>query len=302
MKISKKILALLVILLLVLLGWFAVVKLKPNNPDNQIRVVAAENFWGSLINQIGGNRVNVTSVISNPNIDPHEYESNSADAIAISKAQLVVVNGEGYDSWASQLVSASPSSDRQVLNIAHFLNQPTGANPHFWYNPSYVNRVDLKVTSLLIKIDPSSKSYFEHNLNQLNSKMQSYLNIIKFIKSHYPNEKVAATESIFVYMAHAMGLDLISPPAFITAVAEGNDPPAPSVVEFENQLNQHQVKLLVYNVQTVTPLTSMIRSIALKDKIPVVGISETIQPPNLSFENWMKIEVTNIEQGLSLKK
>jgi len=104
-----------------------------------IQVVAAENFWGSLISQLGGTRVNVLSIVTDPNADPHEYESNTADAIAIANARLVIVNGAGYDTWALQLISASNSPHQIVLNVQELINQTVGANPHFWYSPYYVN-------------------------------------------------------------------------------------------------------------------------------------------------------------------
>jgi zinc/manganese transport system substrate-binding protein len=266
---------------------------------SRLQVVAAENFWGSLVSQIGGSKVIVLSIVSDPNADPHEYESNSRDAIAIAKANYVIINGVGYDDWAGKLISASPNSHRVVLNVSNLVGVPTGSNPHLWYNPSYVNQAVAKMTSDLISLAPADKSYFLNNDKQLEASLSLYQNQIKSIKRQFAGTKVAATEDIFAYLAKAAGLDLISPPAFTEAVAEGNDPPAQSIVTFEQQLNQHQVSLLVYNEQTVTPLTESIKQLAADNNIPVIGVTETIQPPNETFQNWMNSEIINLENALN---
>lgn len=264
-----------------------------------IRVVAAENFWGSLVSQLGGTKVSVTSIVSDPNADPHEYESNAADARAFANANYVIVNGAGYDTWANKLVGAEPNPNREVLDVANLLGKKEGDNPHLWYNPSYVNRAVAQMESNLISLDPADINYFHKQYQQLTQSLSVYQNRIEAIKKQFAGTKVAATEDIFVYVAQAAGLNLISPPAFIQAVAEGNDPPASSVVQFQQQLQSGNVKLLVYNEQTVTPLTSNIKILAADEGIPVVGVTETIQPPNVDFQDWMNSELINLENALN---
>lgn len=267
--------------------------------SSTIQVVAAENFWGSLVSQIGGNKVHVTSIVSDPNADPHEYESNVADAREIAEANYVILNGAGYDSWANKLISASPNSNRTVLNVATILGQKTGANPHFWYNPNYVNTVINLMEKNLASIDPKDSAYFNQNLKALDANLEPYQSRINEIKQKYAGTKVAATEDIFAYLANATGLDLVSPPAFIEAVAEGNDPPTDSVVQFQQQLQSGQVKLMVYNEQTVTPLTTSMKQLATDQNIPIVGVTETIQPPDTTFQDWMNAELLQIQNGLN---
>jgi zinc/manganese transport system substrate-binding protein len=269
-----------------------------SSSPSKLQVVAAENFWGSLVSQIGGNKVNVLSIVSDPNADPHEYESNAKGARAIATANYVIINGAGYDSWASKLLSASPNSKRSVLNVADLNGVATGENPHMWYNPVYVNRTALTMEQNLSKLQPSDAAYFKAQYKKLLSSMATYQNRIAAIKQQYGNTKVAATEDIFVYLANASGLDLVSPPSFIEAVAEGNDPPTSSVVTFEQQLKSGQIKLLVYNEQTVTPLTTSIKQLAAQQNIPVVGVTETMEPTNTTFQNWMNTELTNIQNAL----
>jgi zinc/manganese transport system substrate-binding protein len=270
-------------------------------PTGFLRVVAAENFWGSLVSQIGGSHVQVLSVVSDPNADPHEYESNATDARAVATANYVIENGAGYDSWVDKLVGAGSSPNRKVLNIATLLGKKEGDNPHFWYNPDYINQATFQMEQDLIALDPANTSYYEAQYKALQASLAPYQNRITTIKQQFGGTKVAATEDIFAYLADAAGLDLVSPPVFIQAVAEGNDPPAPSVVEFENQLTGGGIAVLVYNEQTVTPLTENIKKLAADQGIPVVGVTETIQPPDVSFEDWMNAELIGLQNALNAK-
>jgi zinc/manganese transport system substrate-binding protein len=264
-----------------------------------IQVVAAENFWGSLVSQIGGTHVQVLSIVSDPNADPHEYESNATDARAVANADYVIENGVGYDSWMDKLLSAGGKSDRTLLDIQQLVGVPNGGNPHMWYDPVYVNAAIAQMETDLIAIDPADTAYYQQNYATLRSNLAEYQGRITAIKQQFGGTKVASTESIFAYLATAAGLDLVSPPAFIDAVAEGNDPPADSVVTFENQLKSGQVKVLVYNEQTVTPLTQNMKALAAQENIPVIGVTETIQPPDATFQEWMNSELIDLQNALN---
>ncbi|MGA8604648.1 MAG: zinc ABC transporter substrate-binding protein [Thermoplasmata archaeon] len=272
---------------------------KPNS--SVIQVVAAENFWGSLISQLGGTHVSVTSIVSDPNADPHEYEANASDARAIANAQLVIENGEGYDSWCSQLIGASDTPGQVVLNVQNTLGVTSGGNPHFWYNPNYVNITVHQMYADLVSISPANTQYFQQQYATLNASLGQLYGEAAAIKAHFAGTEVASTESIFVYLANFTNLDLVSPPAFMDAVAEGNDPPAQSVVVFQQQLESGNVSVLVYNAQTVTPLTSSMKSIAQSNNVTVIAVTETIQPPNVSFQVWMESELLDLYNGLNAK-
>jgi zinc/manganese transport system substrate-binding protein len=202
----------------------------------KIQIVAGENFWGSLVSQLGGNRVRVVSIVSDPNADPHEYESTTSTAREFAAARYVILNGAGYDSWGNKLLSASNDPSRKVLTVATLLGKKDGDNPHFWYNPTYVNQVVDQMDKDLIAIDPSGKSYYVHQLSVLNASLSVYQNRITTIRKQFSGTKVAATEDIFQYLATAADLNLISPLSFTQAVAEGNDPPTASVALFQQQL------------------------------------------------------------------
>jgi len=272
-----------------------------SNSSQKIQIVAAENFWGSLVSQIGGTHVQVLSIVSDPNADPHEYESNTENARAFATADYIVVNGAGYDEWADKLISAGIKPNAKVLNVAELIGQQNGDNPHFWYSPDYVNQTTKQMELDLIAIDPSNANYYEQNYANLQVSLSIYQNRIGEIKQQFGGTKVAATESIFEYLANATGLDLVSPPAFTHAVAEGNDPPANSIVQFETQLQSDNVSVLIYNQQTVTPLTDNMKKLASEQGIPVIGITETIQPPDVSFQDWMNAELISLQNALNAK-
>ena len=264
-----------------------------------MHVVAAENFWGSLITQLGGTRVSVTSIVSDPNADPHEYESNTGGAIAIANAQLVIINGAGYDTWAQQLIASSNTPHQVVLNVQELVNQTVDANPHFWYSPTYVNETVKAMYQDLVSIDPSHASYYTQQYDALKASLAEYNGRIAEIKQQFGGVKVASTESIFVYLANAVGLDVVSPPAFMEAVAEGNDPPAQSIVQFDQLITNGTVKVLVYNEQTVTPLTQSTEALASQHNIPIVPVMETIQPPDVSFQVWMNAQLIILQNALN---
>jgi len=271
----------------------------PVDSSGAIHVIAAENFWGSIALQLGGSKVNVQSVVSDPNADPHEYESSANDARAFAEAKLVILNGAGYDDWGKKLLAANQAPGRQVLNLADLLGKKVGDNPHFWYNPDFVVKVADSITAQYKTIDSAGASYFDQRRADFATALRPYIDEIANIKQKYSGAPVGATESIFVYMASALGLKLTTPVEFMNAVAEGNDPPASAVVEFQDQISRNQIKVLVYNVQTSTAVTTNIRALAASHHVPGVGVSETLLPENLTFQDWQLKQLKSLEAALS---
>lgn len=264
-----------------------------------LQIVAGQNFWGSIATQLGGTKAKVQSVVTDPNADPHEYESNTNDARAFATANFVILNGAGYDDWATKLLNASPNSSRKVLVVADLLGKKSGDNPHFWYNPTWVIQVADKITAEYKSLDSSDDSYFDQQRAALTTALQPYRQRLNEIKQKFAGVPVGATESIFVYMASYLGLNLISPPEFMQAVSEGNDPPADTVVAFQNQVSQKAIKVLVYNVQTATAVTTNLKIAATQQSIPVVGVSETLQPETATFEEWQDSELIALQNALN---
>ena len=274
------------------------------DPTEVINVVAAENFWGSLVSQIGGIHTSVTSIVTNPNTDPHEYQANDSDAIAIKDAQYVIVNNVGYDGWATSLIASDGDTNQTILNVGDSLGVSVNGgivtgNPHLWYNPTYVNETVAWMYHNLTTIAPNLAGYFTDQYNNLTASLASLYSRATQIKDLFAGTEVASTESIFVYLANYTDLDLVSPPAFMEAIAAGNDPSDASVVQFECQLESGNVKVLVYNLQTVTPITTTMKAIAAEHNVTTMFVTETIQPPNVPFQTWMLGEYDSLENALN---
>ena len=263
-----------------------------------LQVIAGENFWGSIAAQLGGSHVSVTSIVSNPSTDPHDYESSAVDARAFAAADYVVLNGAGYDDWGQKLLSANPSPSRKVLTVADLLNKKAGDNPHFWYSPNRVDRVADRITADYQALDAADADYFRRQRDAFRTALKPYHDAIAHVRSNFSGVPVGSTESIFVYLAQALGVKLISPPEFMQAISEGNDPPAQTVAEFQNQISNHRIKALVYNAQTSTPITENLKQLAVKNGIPVVGISETVDPPTASFQAWQTGQLDSLQAAL----
>jgi zinc/manganese transport system substrate-binding protein len=268
-------------------------------PTKTLNIVAGENFWGSIVSQLAGKAGNVTSIVTDPNADPHSYESSSDDARAFANADYVVLNGAGYDAWADKLLSGNPNSKRKVFTVADLLDKKEGDNPHFWYDPDYVTKVTDQVEADLKVLDPADTSYFNAQRQAFDTAMAPNRTRLTTIKTKFPGVPVAATENIFVYLAQYLGLNVISPPEFMQAVAEGNDPPAPSVAQFQDQITTKKAKVLVYNLQTSTAVTTNIKKLAAQAEIPTTSVTETIQPPEATFEQWFEAELIQLQNALS---
>jgi ABC-type Mn2+/Zn2+ transport system permease subunit len=182
--------------------------------------VAAENFWGSIATQVGGAAVSVDAVITNPAADPHDYEPTPADARAMAGADLVIVNGVGYDPWATTLLAASPGP--LVLDVGDLVGAKDGDNPHLWYNPSYVRTFISELARDLKTLDPAGN--FAHASQVYETiGLKRYDDLIATIRRRFAGTAVGASESIFAMLAPALGLHLVTPPRFLRAISEGSD-------------------------------------------------------------------------------
>jgi zinc/manganese transport system substrate-binding protein len=262
----------------------------------RIPVVAAENFYGDVIRQIAGDRVLLTSIISDPNTDPHEYESSVRDMAAIAQARLVVVNGIGYDGFMAKLLRAAPNPAREVMDVGKVLGRKEGDNLHLWYDPTTIPTFARAVTDFFVGIDAANARSYRDRLSLFESSYRPFTDKVAALRARLPGAPVGATEPIFEYLASALSWKILTSREFQRAVEEGQDPPARAVAAMEDQLRTRTVKLLVYNVQTVSPVTERIRKDAGRLGIPVVGVSETL-PPGLSYQRWMLRQLQALEQA-----
>jgi zinc/manganese transport system substrate-binding protein len=264
-----------------------------------INVVAAENFWGSLAGQLGGSHVKVTSIINNPDADPHDYEPTAADGRAVAAARLAIVNGVGYDAWATKLTDTNKTSNRTVLTVGDLVGAKDGDNPHRWYNPDNVRQVIDQITADLKKADPADSSFFDTQRGTvLNTNLKAYFDAINQIRTNYAGTPVGASESIVAMLSPALGLNLLTPPGFLTAISEGSDPTAQDKTTVDNQIKNKQIKVYVYNSQNATPDVQAQVNEAKAAGIPVTTITETLTPAGASFQDWQVAQLNSLKQAL----
>ena len=266
-------------------------------PMRGINVVAAENFYGNIVTQLGGEKVNVTSILSDPNVDPHEYESSVEDAKALAAADLVIENSGGYDDWMDKLLSASPSSARVLLKGFDIAPTKLPDNEHVWYNVDNVQAIAQAVTESLKKLDPANAQLYAKNLQTFGGSLSRVRQKILLMNEKWHGTPVGLTETIFLYQAKPLGLSVLTPFEFQKAIAEGNDPPADTVVAAENQVKGRKIKVLIVNEQTVSAVTTRLQDEARTAGIPVVPVTETM-PSASNYQDWMLSQLTVLERAL----
>ena len=267
--------------------------------DRVIRVVAAEDSWGSIAKQLGGSHVRVTSVITNPNTDPHDYEPTVQDARDFADARLVLLNGAGYDAWAQRLLAAGPDSSRVVLDVGDLVGVPPGGNPHLWYSPADVHAVMSRVTADYERLDPHDAAYFDGRRQRYESEsLGEYDRLIAEIGSRYGGTPVGGTESVVTPLAKALGLRMLTPRGFLDAVSEGVDPTAADKATVDSQIRSRRIKVLFYNGQNATPDVTALLSAAKAAGIPVVTVTETLAPASATFQDWQVRQLRATEQAL----
>jgi zinc/manganese transport system substrate-binding protein len=265
-----------------------------------IPVAASINAWGSILSQLGGSHVKATSIITNPDTDPHAYEPTPADGRTIASSKLFVDNGVGYDPWADKAVAASPDSSRVVLNVGQLTGTPAGGNPHRWYSPSDVEKVADTITADLTKLDPADAAYFTAQRKAFeDTGLAQYHQLIRDIKTKYAGTPVGASESIFAPLADALGLNLITPPSFLKDISEGTDPSAADKATIDAQISGKKIKVFVFNSQNSTPDVSAQVAAAKKQGIPVTAVTETLSPAGASFQDWQSNQLRTLESALA---
>ena len=263
-----------------------------------VPVVAAENFWGGIAAQIGGRNVAVTSIITNPNTDPHEYEPTANDARAIAAAHLVIENGIGYDPWAQKLLAAD-GSGATVLNVGTVLNLAKDANPHRWYNPTDVSTVVKTIARDLSTIDPSAAGTFMKNASVFEDHtLSTYHSLISTIRHRFAGTRVGASESIFAMLSPALGLNLVTPPTFLRAISEGSDVSASDKATIDRQIARHAIAIYVFNSQNATPDIASQIAACRRSGIPTATITETLAPAIASYQSWQVAQLRGILAAL----
>ncbi len=264
--------------------------------DAGIGVVAAENFYGDVARRIGGDRVVVSSVLNNPDQDPHLFETTPAVVRKVADAGIVILNGANYDPWMQKLLDAAPRSGRTVISVAAIVGRTTGDNPHLWYDPATMPAVAKAVAEALGNTDPAHKAEYEMQLQSFLASLRPLDQKIADMRAKYSGIAVTATEPVFGYMANAIGLTVRNE-RFQMAVMNDTEPAARDLAAFENDLRNANVNVLLHNKQVTSSLANRLINIAQRANVPVVGITETA-PPNVSYVDWILAQLGELEQAL----
>jgi zinc/manganese transport system substrate-binding protein len=267
-----------------------------------VHVVAAENFWGNIVGQLGGRDVDVTSLITNPNADPHLFETDAADAATLAQAQVVIENGAGYDTWMSSLLGADSGHPRLVIAATVLHVTGSDPNPHLWYDIPRVPTVAAAITAALVKAAPQDAPTFRANLAAFDRSLAPLDATLATIKAHFHNVPVAYTERVPGYALAVAHLDVKTPPGFARSIEDGVDPGPADTLAMQRLLDDHDINVLLYNVQTVTPVTAQVRTLARQHGIPVVGVSETMPAGAASYQQWQESQLTNLLHALETSR
>ena len=264
-----------------------------------ISVVASTNVWGDIAKQIGGDHVNVTSIMSDPNADPHQYEADAKTGAALSKAQFVIENGLGYDNFMDKLLAASPNPSRAVLNVGDAMKiSGQDANPHIWYDIAKIPDAATGIADQLGKMDSADAATFTANAKTFTDSLAPINTAIANIKAKYPGAPVGYTERVPGYLVEGAGLTLATPASFAQSIEDGNDPSPADNAAMDATLTDKKIKVLLYNGQVTSPATDVVKQLAQKSGVPVVGVTETLPPTDKDFQDWQLRQINEITTAL----
>ena len=261
-----------------------------------IPVVAAENFYGDVVQQLGGAHVSVTSILSNPDQDPHLFEASPKTARELHRAALVVYNGADYDPWMEKLLAASKNDRRVTIVAADLVGKKAGDNPHLWYDPQTMPAVAKRIVAELDRIDGAHKAEYDANLARFVASLAPIDKKIDALRAKYRGVAVTATEPVAGYLCDAAGLAMRNA-RFQLSVMNDTEPAASDIAAFEQDLRGKRVRALVYNAQAVTKLTERMLGLAKQSQIPSVSVTET-QPAGKTYQQWMSTQVDALAQAL----
>ena len=262
-----------------------------------VKIVAAENFYGDMVSQIGGGDVAVTSILTNPDQDPHLFEASAATAKALANAKLVISNGVDYDPWMEKLIGANKAPGRREIVVAALVGRKAGDNPHLWYDPAYMRAAAEATAAALAAVDPAHKRDYEKGETAFLASLNPLKAKIADMKKKYAGQPVTLSEPVFGYQADLIGLKVRNQ-AFALAVMNNTEPTASQVAGFENDLKNHRVRAMMFNAQASEPAVQRLVDIAKANKIPVVGVSET-EPPGVTYQAWMLSQLDALDRALS---
>jgi zinc/manganese transport system substrate-binding protein len=280
-----------------LMAAVAVCALSGSALANPVNVVAAENVYGDIARQIGGDGVAVISILSNPDDDPHLFEASPETARALAAARVVIMNGVDYDPWMGKLLVAHPSRDRKEIVVGALTGHQPGDNPHLWYDPGCIEAAAEALAVALAAVDPVHAAQYRQGLAKFEDSLKPLNEKIAAMRKSSAGEPVTASEPVFGYQAALIGLRVRNE-KFALAVMNNAEPTPSEVAAFEDDLRGHKVKAMFFNAQASEPSVQRLVQIAKDNGIPVIGVSET-EPPNATYQSWMLGQLDALDKALS---
>lgn len=262
-------------------------------------IVAAEDVYGNMARSLGGPHVSVTSILTNPDQDPHLFEVSPSVARAVAGAAIVVSNGIGYDPWMATLVAATSvhgRPPRSILVVADLIGRHAGDNPHLWYDPVTMPSYARALSAQLSRQDPANAVDYAARLAQVLATIAPVAARVAALKARYAGTPVTATEPVFGDMASALGLDMHNQ-RFQLAVMNDTEPSVSDIAMMEQDLRLGRVRLLFFNSQATNSAAQRLRTVAQQAGIPVVGVTET-EPHGLDYTQWMLAELDAVDHAL----
>lgn len=266
-------------------------------PPPGLNIVAAENFYGDVAIQLAGPDAKVTSVLSNPDQDPHLFEASPSVARSLSQARIVIYNGADYDPWMAKLLKAAKGTNRRVIVVADLVHKKAGDNPHLWYDPANMAAAAQSLSAAFVTADPAGKASYEQRLQSFTDSLKPLEAKVAAMRAKYSGFQVTATEPVFGYMASALGLKMRNE-RFQLAVMNSTEPRASDVAAFEGDLRKHLVRVFIYNSQASDPAAKRLLDIATKAGIPVIGVTET-EPAGQTYQTWMTAQLDALDAALA---
>ena len=264
--------------------------------NGTIEVAASVNQWGTVAKALGGDNVNVTSIINSTNVDAHDYEPTTSDIAKLQKAQVIIVNGAGYDAWA---VKAAQTANAIIVNAAEIGGVNDGENPHVWFSADVRKAVAQAITEAYEQADAAKKNDFDKMNDQWAAEENNVESKIAEVKQKTDGLAYAATESVASYLAEDMGLADATPSGYARATANESEPTPTDIKQFTDALKAGEIKLLVVNTQEESELTGKITDAAKSVEVPMVELTEQMPEQYDSLTAWMEGLVDAFSQAIA---
>jgi zinc/manganese transport system substrate-binding protein len=266
--------------------------------SGRVGVVASTNVYGDIARQIGGGHVDVTSILTDPNADPHLFEADNGTALAVATARVVVQNGLGYDAWMTKLENASPSTSRIVVTVGDALGvHGADANPHLWYDVTRLPRIANAIERALAQADPRHAAAYRANEQRFLARSSGIVREVAAIKRRFAGAPIAYTEPVPGYLTADAGLADLAPASFTRAIESGTEPSPAAVADVERLVRTRRIRALLYNAQAVSPITKRVLAVAASAHVPVVPVTETL-PTGKTYQQWLLDEARALAAAL----